>query len=155
MPTTGAAPVLTAIGEPSRAPQQQAQLAGDGVTNENLELSNATAGGTITFTITNNGTEDLELDGFHFDSYAFRPKAARSYELSVLSGDISNGVIYTSADDEITTVFGAWDNLAHDDISHSLVRPRRQYSRSRRNRRFLAGLLERGGRRFRRTRSLD
>lgn len=89
--------------------------------NQNLELSNATSGGTITFTITNNGTEDIELDGFHFDAYAFRPKAARAYELSVASGDISNGVIYTSSDDEITSVSGAWDNNAHDDISHSLL----------------------------------
>jgi len=96
-------------------------VAGEGVTGENLELPNATTGGTITFTVTNNGTEDIELDGFHFDSYAFRPKAARAYELSVASGDITNGVIYTSADDEITTVSGAWDNLAHDDISHSLL----------------------------------
>ncbi len=96
-------------------------VAGDGVENENLELSNGTTGGTITFTITNNGTEDLELDGFHFDAYAFRPNAARAYELSVASGDITNGVIYTSADDEITHVGGAWDNLAHDDISHSLL----------------------------------
>ena len=89
--------------------------------NENIELSNATTGGTITFTITNNGSEDLVLDGFHFDSYAFRPKAARAYQLSVSGGDVTNGVIYTSADDEITTVSGAWDNLAHDDISHSLL----------------------------------
>ena len=95
-------------------------VAGDGVQNENLELPNATTGGTITFSITNNGTTDIELGGFHFDAYAFRPKAARAYELSVSSGDITNGVIYTSADDEITSVDGAWNNLAHDDISHSL-----------------------------------
>ncbi|TWU28637.1 hypothetical protein [Bythopirellula polymerisocia] len=94
---------------------------GDGVQNENLELPNATTGGTITFTITNNGTSDLDLDGFHFDAYAFRPKAARAYELSVSSGAITNGVIYTSTDDEITSVAGAWDNSAHDDISHSLL----------------------------------
>ncbi|TWU28635.1 BNR repeat-containing protein [Bythopirellula polymerisocia] len=102
-------------------PPTASTVAGDGVQNENLELPNATTGGTITFTITNNGTEDLELDGFHFNAYAFRPKAARAYELSVASGDISNGVIYTSADDEITHVAGAWDNYAHDDISHSLL----------------------------------
>jgi hypothetical protein len=88
--------------------------------NQNLELSNATTGGTITFTVTNNGSSDIDLDGFHFDSYAFRPNAARTYELSVASGDITNGVIYTSADDEIPHVAGAWDNNAHDDISHSL-----------------------------------
>ena len=101
-------------------PPAASVVAGDGVQGENLELPNATTGGTITFTITNNGASDIELDGFHFDAYAFRPKAARAYELSVASGDITNGVIYTSADDEITSVTGAWDNLAHDDISHSL-----------------------------------
>ncbi|MEQ8211387.1 MAG: PEP-CTERM sorting domain-containing protein [Lacipirellulaceae bacterium] len=89
--------------------------------DQNLELSNATTGGTITFTITNNGTSDIELEGFHFDAYAFRPKAARAYELSVSGGDITNGVIYTSADDEITHVAGNNDNLAHDDIDHSLA----------------------------------
>ena len=93
---------------------------GDGVQNENLELSNATTGGTITFTVTNNGASDIDLDGFHFDAYAFRPKAARAYELSVASGDITNGVLYTSSDDEITSVSGGWDNNAHDDISHCL-----------------------------------
>ena len=95
-------------------------VAGDGVQGENLELPNATTGGTITFTITNNSASDIVLDGFHFDAYAFRPKAARAYELSVASGDITNGVIYTSGDDEISHVGGAWDNMAHDDIDHSL-----------------------------------
>ncbi len=95
-------------------------VGGDGVQNENLELSNATTGGTITFTVTNNGTSDIELDGFHFDAYVFRPKAARAYQLSVASGDITGGVIYTSTDDEITSVNGAWNNTAHDDISHCL-----------------------------------
>jgi len=89
--------------------------------DQNLELPNATTGGTITFTLTNNSTTDIELDGFHFDAYAFRPKAARAYELSVSGGDLTNGVIYLSADDEITHVGGADDNLAHDDISHSLL----------------------------------
>lgn len=64
--------------------------------NQNLELSNATTGGTITFTITNTGSSDIGLDSFHFDAYAFRPNAARTYELSVASGDITNGVVYTS-----------------------------------------------------------
>jgi hypothetical protein len=102
-------------------PPAASTVAGDGVTNENLELSNATTGGTITFTLTNNGPSDIDLDGFHFDAYAFRNKAARAYELSVVSGDLTNAVIYTSTDDEITTVNGAWDNNAHDDISHGLT----------------------------------
>ncbi len=101
-------------------PPAASTVGGDGVQNENLELSNATTGGTITFTITNNGAGEIDLTGFHFDAYAFRPKAARAYELSVVSGDITNGVIYTSSDDEITSVGGAWSNSAHDDISHEL-----------------------------------
>ena len=102
-------------------PPAASTVGGDGVQNENLELSNATTGGTITFTITNNGASDIDLDGFHFDAYAFRPKAARAYELSVASGDVTNGIIYTSSDDEITSVGGSWDNNAHDDITHSLA----------------------------------
>jgi hypothetical protein len=96
-------------------------VGGEGVTQENLELSNATTGGTITFTITNNGASDIDLDGFHFDAYAFRPKAARAYELSISSGGLTNGPIYTSADEEVASVSGSWDNNAHDDISHSLA----------------------------------
>ncbi|VGO12517.1 hypothetical protein PDESU_01070 [Pontiella desulfatans] len=89
---------------------------------ENLELPNAVTGGTLTFSVTNNGTAGIELDTFHFDAYAFRSKAARTYELSVLpGGGISAGVIYTSGVQEITEVNGAWDNFAHDDIDHSLT----------------------------------
>ncbi len=89
--------------------------------DQNLELSNGTTGGTLTFTISNGGATDLVLEGFHFDSYAFRPNAARAYVLSVSGGDITNGVIYTSADDEITHVGGANSNSAHDDIDHVLT----------------------------------
>ncbi|MDF7823487.1 BNR-4 repeat-containing protein [Pontiellaceae bacterium B12227] len=90
--------------------------------NENLELPNAATGGTLTFSITNAGTAAIELDAFHFDAYAFRSKAARTYELSVLAdGGITEGVIYISGAQEITTVDGEWDNFAHDDIDHSLA----------------------------------
>ncbi|MDB4143494.1 PEP-CTERM sorting domain-containing protein [Akkermansiaceae bacterium] len=89
--------------------------------NQNLELPNATTGGTLTLTITNGGADAIELNAFHFDSYAFRPKAARAYVLSVASGDITNGVIYTSGDDEITHVGGANSNTAHDQIDHVLT----------------------------------
>ena len=101
-------------------PPTASTVGGEGIQNENLELSNATTGGTITFTVTNNSSSDIDLTGFHFDAYAFRPRAARAYQLSVASGDITGGVIYTSTDDEITSVGGAWDNNAHDDISHCL-----------------------------------
>lgn len=97
-------------------------LAGQGVTGENLELPNATEGGTIFFTIANDGETDIVLSSFNFDSYAFRPKAARTYELSVERGsDITSGVIYTSEEGEITSASGAWSNEAHDDIDHDLT----------------------------------
>lgn len=89
---------------------------------QNLELPNATTGGTLTFSITNSSGADIELRAFHFDSYAFRPKAARAYELSVLAGGgITDGIVYTSTDDEITHVGGANANDAHDQIDHSLT----------------------------------
>lgn len=87
--------------------------------NQNLELPNATTGGTVTFTITNNTTNNIELGAFHFDANAFRSKAARTYELSVIAGsDITAGTVYTSAADAIND--GGDDNLAHDDIDISL-----------------------------------
>ena len=87
--------------------------------NQNLELPNATTGGTVTFTITNNTTNNIELGAFHFDANAFRSKAARTYELSVLPGsDITAGPVYTSAADAIED--GGDDNLAHGDIDISL-----------------------------------
>lgn len=90
--------------------------------DQNLELPNATSGGTITITITNGSGADINLEAFHFDTYAFRPKAARAYELSVLAGGaITEGIIFTSGDDEITHVGGAWANDAHDQIDHDLT----------------------------------
>jgi len=91
------------------------------VDGENLTLPNATTGGTITFTVTNTGAEDIVLGNFHFDAYAFRPVAPRTYELSVLAGGgITAGSVYASPVDAITSVGGANDNGAHDDIDISL-----------------------------------
>lgn len=76
----------------------------------NLTLTNAKTDGQITFTIINDGVDavDLELESFRFDAFAFRPNAARAYELTVLAGsDITEGVVFTSADDAITSVGGA------------------------------------------------
>jgi hypothetical protein len=91
------------------------------VDGENLTLPNATTGGTITFTVTNTGAEDIVLGNFHFDAYAFRPVAPRTYELSVLpGGGITAGSVYASPTDAITEVSGSDDNGAHDDIDISL-----------------------------------
>lgn len=96
--------------------------AGEGINNLCLELGNATTGGSITFTVTNESASDVVVGSFNFDAYAFRPKAARTYELSVLpGGGITAGVIYSSGEGEIPHVAGAWDHLAHADIDHSLA----------------------------------
>lgn len=80
----------------------------------NMAAFNGVTDAEITFTITNNGAADWDLKGFHLDVVAFRPNAPRSYQLEVLGGDISHGVVVTSADDEITHLGG---NLSgnHDD----------------------------------------
>ena len=63
----------------------------------NLTATNAKTDAEVTFTITNNSAADIELDAFHFDALAFRPKAPRSYSLSVLAGsDITVGNVFTS-----------------------------------------------------------
>ncbi|MEN8849427.1 MAG: hypothetical protein ABF377_15325 [Akkermansiaceae bacterium] len=91
--------------------------------DQNLELSNATTGGTITLTINNNSGEDIALNAFHMDALAFRPKAARTYTLEVVAGGaITAGNVYTSGDQEIHTTAGLpADNDQHDDIDHDLT----------------------------------
>ena len=85
--------------------------------NENLTLINAATGGAITLTVMNGGTDSIELGSLHFDAYAFRPKAPRTYELSVLpGGGISDGVVFTSVADAIPETGGTADNGAHADI---------------------------------------
>ncbi|MDB4740528.1 hypothetical protein OAF87_01785 [Akkermansiaceae bacterium] len=90
--------------------------------DQNLELSNATTGGTITITITNNSGADIDLNAFHMDALAFRPKAARTYNLEVLPGGaITAGNVHTSADLAITSQGGLPpDNDQGDDIDHDL-----------------------------------
>ncbi|MDC0302575.1 hypothetical protein OAL23_00225, partial [bacterium] len=91
--------------------------------DQNLELSNATTGGTITITINNNSGADIALNAFHMDALAFRPKAARTYTLDVLPGGaVTAGNIYTSGDQEIRTTSGLpADNDQADDIDHDLT----------------------------------
>ncbi|MEQ8211388.1 MAG: PEP-CTERM sorting domain-containing protein [Lacipirellulaceae bacterium] len=62
----------------------------------NFTLQNARTDGQVTLTIANNGAADIVLEAFHMDALAFRPKAARTYALNVLSGDITNGNVFTS-----------------------------------------------------------
>ena len=93
-------------------------------TGSNLTASNGVVDAELTLTITNNGSTDWELDAFHMDVIAFRPNAPRAYQLEVLSEDITNGVVFTSADDAINhlggTLSGAQDD--HDEIEIDLKR---------------------------------
>lgn len=91
--------------------------------DQNLELSNATTGGTVTITINNNSGADIDLDAFHMDVLAFRPKAARTYSLDVMAGGaITAGNVYTSGDQEIKSQGGLPpDNDQGVDIDHDLT----------------------------------
>ena len=90
--------------------------------DQNLELSNATTGGTITLTLNNNSGADIALNAFHMDALAFRPKAARTYTLDVLAGGaITAGNVYSSGDQEIKSQGGLPpDNDQGNDIDHDL-----------------------------------
>jgi hypothetical protein len=70
--------------------------AGTTAVGANLTLVNGAASGDLTFTITNGGSADLNLNSFHMDALAFRPNAARTYALNVLSGDLTIGNVFTS-----------------------------------------------------------
>ena len=87
----------------------------------NFTVTNGRPSAEVSFTITNGGTVDLDLATFHMDVVAFRPNAPRAYQLNVLSGDITNGTVFTSIDDEITHLGG---NLVghdqHDEIDLDL-----------------------------------
>lgn len=88
----------------------------------NFTVTNGRPSAEVTLTITNGGTIDLDLANFHMDVLAFRPNAPRAYELSVLSGDITNGVVFTSVDDAITHLGGGLSGHAqHDEIDLSLA----------------------------------
>lgn len=95
----------------------------------NMTATNAKTDGEITLTITNNGSLDVVLEAFHFDALAFRPKAARKYALTVLSGDITNGNVFTSddpANDNSTNAIthlggGLSGHDQHDDIDLDLT----------------------------------
>ena len=86
--------------------------AGTTAVGANLTLINGAASGDLTFTITNGGNADVELNSFHMDALAFRPNAARTYALNVVSGDMTIGNVFTSAEDAITHLGG---NLLTDD----------------------------------------
>lgn len=78
----------------------------------NMTATNAKVDAEVTFTITNNGTNDLTLDAFHMDVSAFRFKAPRIYSLDVLAGsDITVGNIFASEGNPM-------NNNSTNDITH-------------------------------------
>ncbi|VGO12662.1 hypothetical protein PDESU_01215 [Pontiella desulfatans] len=101
-------------------------LGGDGISLLNGR------NGSITLTISNIGSSDINLGAIHFDALAFRAKAARTYAVNVLAGsDITVGNVFTSADQAITELGGTAGlktddsdpetHDQHDDIDVSLA----------------------------------
>ncbi|MBK1825465.1 hypothetical protein [Haloferula rosea] len=90
--------------------------------SSNLTALNGVTDAELTLTVTNNGPTDWELDAFHMDVIAFRPNAPRTYELEVVSGDVTQGVVFTSADDEISELGGSLSgsNDDHDEVDIDL-----------------------------------
>lgn len=96
----------------------------------NMTLTNGKPDGEFTMTIINNGAQSIELSSFHMDAVAFRPNAARTYSLSVLSGsDISIGTVFESgaplnnnSTNAITQLGGGLGTThdVHDDIDIDL-----------------------------------
>ena len=64
--------------------------------SDSFTLTNGKTDGELTFTITNGRTGDVDLSSFHIDALAFRPNAARTYALNVISGDLTIGNVFTS-----------------------------------------------------------
>lgn len=89
----------------------------------NLTVTNGRPSAEVTMTITNNGAADLDLNNFHMDVVGFRPNAPRTYTLSVLSGDITNGTVVASAAGAITHLGGGLGtgHDVHDDLDISLA----------------------------------
>lgn len=107
-------------------------VAASGVTDvgpANMTVTNGRESAEVTFTIFNIGSDDYDLTAFHMDVVAFRPNAPRTYALNVLSGDITNGNVFTSGDpmndnstDAITHLGGGLGtgHDVHDDLDLDL-----------------------------------
>lgn len=89
----------------------------------NMTAPNGVTSAQITFTMTNNGASDWELYAFHMDAIAFRPNAPRTYQLEVLAGAITHGVVFTSAPLAINQLGGTLsvDHDDHDSIAIPLA----------------------------------
>lgn len=95
----------------------------------NITVTNGRPSAEVTLVLTNNGVDDYDLNAFHLDALAFRPNAPRTYTLNVLSGDITNGVVFASgvpANDNSTNAIthlggGLAGHDQHDDLDISLA----------------------------------
>ncbi|MDA7881626.1 LamG domain-containing protein [Akkermansiaceae bacterium] len=96
-------------------------VAASGVTSgsgANMTALNGVVSAEMTLTLTNNGPNDWNLEGFHMDVFAFRPNAPRAYELEVLSGDLTIGSVFESSAEEINHASGTLSgtNDTHDQV---------------------------------------
>ena len=110
-------------------------VAASAITNvgtANFTVTNGRPSAEVTLTLTNNTSDDYDLDFFHMDVVAFRPNAPRTYSLNVLAGsDISNGTVFASAGapandnstDDITHLGGGLGtgHDVHDDLDISFA----------------------------------
>lgn len=89
-----------------------------------ITAPNAVTSAELTLTISNNGASDWELDAFHMDVIAFRPNAPRDFQVEVVSGDITNGLVFTSESEAIDYLGGnlSGDHDDHDEFDLDLVR---------------------------------
>jgi hypothetical protein len=70
--------------------------------------------GSYDFTVTDTGGVDRDLTAFHFDAGVLRPRAARDFELSVVSGDLTIGIVATGNAPNITGGVQDWTNFDID-----------------------------------------
>ncbi len=96
----------------------------------NFTVTNGRPSAEVTLVINNTGSDDYDLNNFHFDAVAFRPNAPRTYTLEVLSGDITNGIVFASdapqndnSTNAITHLGGSLGTThdVHDDLDISLA----------------------------------
>ncbi len=89
--------------------------AADATTNDStdsIRLING-ASGHVDFTITDTGGVDRDLVAFHFDSATFRPRSSRSFELSVIAGDLTIGTV---ASGQVESILGGQQDWSDFDI---------------------------------------
>lgn len=88
----------------------------DATTDENADAYRLTNGedGSIDFVLTDTGGVDRDLALFQFDTATFRPDAANSWELSVVSGDLTAGTIASGIAPNVTGGVYDWYDVDID-----------------------------------------